>query len=524
MPLPNLGALSLRAPSTGEFWGFQFRDYEGPWEQTERTDDKEPEDRTPTCPITCEDVPVDNGWVDVVPRDDGTIGFAPDTQVTFRIRLTNGKFEWYDAASLARWARKAIEDKGQWPESPITKLRLRPSDLLQLLMVYPTERDQVGGIRALYKKLIRLMKPFYAPLNKENPYTNADDVVTKQMVDVVRDIHQAIIAGLQEAEDSEDSEASEYEDAPEADEEDVGVDTVESVMAEWRDRTNHNELLSQSIFRSRNAHPNVSRVELTALLQMGADPTTASSIERNTVAHVAARDGLAELLALALRQGGNVNAQNRYGMTPLMFALMGNRLDVVSMLIAAGSDLTLENDTGSSVLHFVVEEDAFYLLMAATPPPDLEARNSQGYTPLHGAAISRPIEILEGLVSAGANTNAVNGYGETPLHIAVERRPLNCVKALIVERTNVDIQDAEGNTALHLAVSLHEADEAMELVEELIAANANPHLRDRPEPPDEEGRVGNTPLQVAYDHFGTSREVAVVAELEDYVASWAPRE
>ena len=51
---------------------------------------------------------------------------------------------------------------------------------------------------------------------------------------------------------------------------------------------------------------------------------------------------------------------------------------------------------------------------------DVNAKNKDGWTPLHLAATKGRIEIVEYLVEKGAeDVNAKNEYGQTPLHIAI---------------------------------------------------------------------------------------------------------
>ena len=50
---------------------------------------------------------------------------------------------------------------------------------------------------------------------------------------------------------------------------------------------------------------------------------------------------------------------------------------------------------------------------------DVDARDDEGYTPLHHAArYSETPDIIRTLIDAGAQVNAQTEYGETPLHSA----------------------------------------------------------------------------------------------------------
>lgn len=51
------------------------------------------------------------------------------------------------------------------------------------------------------------------------------------------------------------------------------------------------------------------------------------------------------------------------------------------------------------------------------PSCDLEVHSITGYTPLHGAVVKGITDMIEVLVSHGADVNAVDVRGDTPLHL-----------------------------------------------------------------------------------------------------------
>ncbi|MGA9851793.1 MAG: ankyrin repeat domain-containing protein [Gammaproteobacteria bacterium] len=55
-------------------------------------------------------------------------------------------------------------------------------------------------------------------------------------------------------------------------------------------------------------------------------------------------------LGRLIKAGANVNAQDRYGVTPLMQAVIGNNTAAVSTLISAGSDLRVKDFRGDTAL------------------------------------------------------------------------------------------------------------------------------------------------------------------------------
>ena len=51
---------------------------------------------------------------------------------------------------------------------------------------------------------------------------------------------------------------------------------------------------------------------------------------------------------------------------------------------------------------------------------NVNAKNNNGYTPLHEAATNPNVNVLKYLVGKGANLDIKNNWGMTPLHFAIE--------------------------------------------------------------------------------------------------------
>ncbi|WP_366664245.1 ankyrin repeat domain-containing protein [Vibrio coralliilyticus] len=91
-------------------------------------------------------------------------------------------------------------------------------------------------------------------------------------------------------------------------------------------------------------------------------------------------------------------------------------------------------------------------LLKANPDPD--ERDSYGGTALHAAMFQGNTRIVELLIDAGFDVNAIgprNGY--TPLHDAVWGNNLPALKVLVANGGDISIKGHDGNTPLEKAVA-----------------------------------------------------------------------
>lgn len=105
---------------------------------------------------------------------------------------------------------------------------------------------------------------------------------------------------------------------------------------------------------------------------------------------------------------------------------------------------------------------------------------SQGGTILHEAFELSKFnqEIVDILLSSGADIDARNVRGFTPLHLAIEKQNIEAVNYLLASNASVDIQDENGDTPMHKAA----AKGNVEIVKLLLKYNPNLSLRNNAMP------------------------------------------
>ena len=81
----------------------------------------------------------------------------------------------------------------------------------------------------------------------------------------------------------------------------------------------------------------------------------------------------------------------------------------------------------------------------------LDMKTTEGWYPLHTAAYYGPADMIDLLVSKGADVNARGDYdGWTPLHMASQQDDPAVVKALLKDGADKTIKSASGKTAAEI--------------------------------------------------------------------------
>jgi ankyrin repeat protein len=109
---------------------------------------------------------------------------------------------------------------------------------------------------------------------------------------------------------------------------------------------------------------------------------------------------------------------------------------------------TRDVTSGESALHIVTNRrDLTWLQYLVTKGANVNARDSQGRTPLQLAVNLGWRDGITVLLGARANTEVANDAGETPLITAVHRRDVDLTKLLLQAGADPDRSDNSGRSA-----------------------------------------------------------------------------
>lgn len=146
-----------------------------------------------------------------------------------------------------------------------------------------------------------------------------------------------------------------------------------------------------------------------------------------------------------------------------------------SRLIEAGVSLEARNSQGETPLYVAAEKgeiEMARLLIARRA--DAKTRTPNGETVLHAASMIESTALTAELINAGAEVNAANRDGETPLQWAALTGTFLAVKALADAGADLNVQDTRlGNTPLHAAVSHDD----IVLIHYLLSKNVRTDIR-----------------------------------------------
>jgi uncharacterized protein len=196
-------------------------------------------------------------------------------------------------------------------------------------------------------------------------------------------------------------------------------------------------------------------------------------------------DDVAEVRRL-LKAGADVRLANNYGATPMGLAAEIGNAEIVKLLLEAGADPESPNADGQTALLAVARTgnvEAAKLLVDRGAKVDAREKWG-GQTPLMWASARRHPQMMQFLISKGADVNArsinrdyqrhvtaegrpksLDSGGFTPLLYAARENCMACVKVLLDNKADIDLPDPDGVSPLLLAIMNSNWDLAKQLIE-----------------------------------------------------------
>merc|ERR1719322_62651 len=190
-----------------------------------------------------------------------------------------------------------------------------------------------------------------------------------------------------------------------------------------------------------------------ALIRHGASPVKRNIYNNRTVLHSAAFSGNINIMKVIVNSVDSfdedfskfINAKDGEKCTALMYGVTNGHKPIVDFLLEKNASLWPIDKFGCTVLHRAAvsaDDDMIETLMIPNyqinEQPDLlescklvGARNFDGRTALHFAAIRGNSGILEALLQLTQTVNVIDRYGYTPLHYACLEGHEVCVQSIL---------------------------------------------------------------------------------------------
>jgi len=147
---------------------------------------------------------------------------------------------------------------------------------------------------------------------------------------------------------------------------------------------------------------------------------------------VASEDYL-DIVKFLIKNGANINLQDKSGYTRLYYAITLSPKSVVELLIKNGADINLQDNNNN--------------------------------TPLHIALLLEKLDVAKLLIKNKAKINEKNKYDQTPLNLAASKGHQTIAITLIKKGANIQTQDKLGNSPLHWAAKTNQ----IRLVKKIIS-------------------------------------------------------
>ena len=177
-----------------------------------------------------------------------------------------------------------------------------------------------------------------------------------------------------------------------------------------------------------------------------------------------------------LAAGISPNARDKSDETALIAAASRGDMDVVKALLQGGADLNANVRGGYTalLLALINKHDEVADVLVAQPSLDLNARGSDGVTPLMIYVWRRRGDVVEELLQRGAEVHLQEHDGDTALHAATTTGDIKVLQMLLAKGANPNLKNKLGGTPLMWAAVYGYQGE----VSLLLANGADPRLKD----------------------------------------------
>jgi serine/threonine-protein phosphatase 6 regulatory ankyrin repeat subunit B len=156
-------------------------------------------------------------------------------------------------------------------------------------------------------------------------------------------------------------------------------------------------------------------------------------------------------------------------------AIKNHSIEIIRFLLGRiDVDVNEKDNQGRTPLHYATRGKAEVIQTLLSFGADVNIQDNQEITPLNLAASYGNVEVIQALLSFGAKVNIQENHGIAPLHIAIKLGHIEVIQALLRFGADVNIQDTQERTPLHYAAKRGD----LEIVYALLIAGAEVNIID----------------------------------------------
>lgn len=206
------------------------------------------------------------------------------------------------------------------------------------------------------------------------------------------------------------------------------------------------------------------------LLSAGANVNATDNLGKTPIMMIMPKDKVRELYVLLISYKADLTQKDMYGDSVLHIAtMMKVNIDELSILINNGADVNARNKYGVTPLLIAVQSDDLKTVKLLTSASaDIHTKDTYGKSPL-SMAFAGSSELFEAVINS-KNATSQDSDGNTPLHIALlNSAPIAKIMYIIGLTSDVDIRNMDGDSALYIATK----NNMKEVGELILAKNAD---------------------------------------------------
>lgn len=138
---------------------------------------------------------------------------------------------------------------------------------------------------------------------------------------------------------------------------------------------------------------------------------------------------------MLLDHGAVIDSQDKQGRTPVFYAVIGQHMECLQVLIDRGANNYPEDRHARSLLHVaatqVGNESPDLISFLLQIGHDVDSVDESGKTSLHWAVMSGNVDAARELIGKGASVNHVDNQQATALHMCGTRNSVECAQLLL---------------------------------------------------------------------------------------------